>query len=201
MAEHEARGRAFYDHDEEEPRTPARRRRPAADWGVGEEIFDHMPRRRFGRDEPHDIPRGGADDGRRTVRIADAPLPPVKRQEVPEEEFASRDEALRAREEHDAVWGGDEPFAGGSAPVAEPPDEPAPEPQAEAEPVADRRVAGRRTVKIGGRPGEFAPTERRRPSRTAAERVAHRPARFAAWAFALGLLLILVAVATAVAGV
>jgi hypothetical protein len=71
----------------------------------------------------------------------------------------------------------------------------------EAEVVADRRVQGRRTVKIGGRPGEFAPTERRRPSRTAAERAAHRPARFAAWAFALGLLLILVAVATAVAGV
>ncbi len=81
-----------------------------------------------------------------------------------------------------------------------------PEPRAEYTPrtpeiVTDRRVEGRRTVKIGGRPGDFAPLERRRPSRTAAERVAHRPARFAAWAFALGLLLVLIAVATAVAGV
>src|SRR4051794_13851976 len=47
--EHEARPRAaFYDHESEEPR---RRRRPAADWGVGEDIFDRMPSRRFARAE------------------------------------------------------------------------------------------------------------------------------------------------------
>src|SRR5436309_38730 len=48
--------RAFYDHEiDEEPRTGGRRRRPAADWGVGEDIFDRMPSpsRRFShpRDE------------------------------------------------------------------------------------------------------------------------------------------------------
>ena len=118
MADHEARGRAFYDHDEDEPRTPGRRRRPAADWGVGDELFDHMPRRRFGRDEQprrgHEIPRGGADDGRRTLKIGDeAQLPPAQdRQVSPDEEFTSREQALRARQEHDAVWGGDEPFGG-----------------------------------------------------------------------------------------
>src|SRR3954451_25001331 len=47
--DHEARPRAdFYDHESE---TPARRRRPAADWGVGEDIFDRMPSRRFARAE------------------------------------------------------------------------------------------------------------------------------------------------------
>src|SRR3954451_12764053 len=42
--EQEARERAFYDHECDER---SRRRRPAADWGVGEDIFDRMPSRRF----------------------------------------------------------------------------------------------------------------------------------------------------------
>src|SRR3954467_13013381 len=50
MSEHEGRSRAFYDHELEEPRTGGRRR-PAADWGVGEDIFDRMPSRRFARAE------------------------------------------------------------------------------------------------------------------------------------------------------
>jgi hypothetical protein len=206
MPDHEARGRAVYDHDNEEPRTSARRRRPAADWGVGEELFDHMPRRRFARDEPHgyedhdpQIPRGGADDGRRTIVIGDddAQVPPAAAPPADTDaEFASREEALRAREQHDAVWAGAEPFA--PAPrerVPELDDAPA-----APEFVQDRRIEGRRTVKIGGRPGELAMPARRRPPRTVSERVGHRPARFAAWAFALGLLLILIAVATAMAG-
>ena len=292
MPDHEARRRAVYDHDSDEPRTNARRRRPAADWGVGEELFDHMPRRRFGRDESHrpsdhepPIPRGGADDGRRTIVIGDdEPLPPaVKPPAGTDEEFASREDALRAREQHDAVWAGDEPFAperapqddavrAGDEPFAperapqndalragdEPfaperapqddaiwaDDEPfaperapqddavwsgdepfapdsAPQPEDQAAPaddlgteradtrgramplrpvVEDRRVEGRRTVKIGGHPGDLAAPSRHRPARTVSDRVGHRPTRFAAWAFALGLLLILIAVATAMAG-
>jgi hypothetical protein len=58
-------------------------------------------------------------------------------------------------------------------------------------------VEGRRTVKIGGRPAEFYSAPARRPSRTVHERVGSRPDRIAAWAFALGLLLILIAIATA----
>ena len=46
--EHDARTRAFYDHESDEP-APARRRRAAADWGVNEDIFDRMPSRRFKR--------------------------------------------------------------------------------------------------------------------------------------------------------
>ena len=42
---------AFYDHESEEPR---RRRRPAADWGVGEDIFDRMPSRFARRGEHRD---------------------------------------------------------------------------------------------------------------------------------------------------
>jgi hypothetical protein len=45
--EQEARARAFYDHESDEPR---RRRRAAADWGVNEDIFDRMPSR-FARAE------------------------------------------------------------------------------------------------------------------------------------------------------
>src|SRR5262245_46058461 len=112
MPEHEARGRAVYDHDTEEPRPGGRRRRQVADWGVGEELFDGMPGRRFDRRPHQEIPRGDAADGRRTIVIETDDQPAL---EVPppleEQEFTSRDEALRARERHDELWGGDEPFA------------------------------------------------------------------------------------------
>lgn len=66
-------------------------------------------------------------------------------------------------------------------------------------------VGGRRTVLITGRPGTQRTgtpwarphTERRRPPRTIDERLGARPDRVAAWAFGLGLLLILIAVTTA----
>ena len=47
--EHDARTRAFYDHESDE-QSP-RRRRAAADWGVNEDIFDRMPSRRFKRSD------------------------------------------------------------------------------------------------------------------------------------------------------
>jgi hypothetical protein len=224
MPEQEARARAVYDHTDEEPRPAGRRRRQVADWGVGEELFDGMPGRRFDRrGAEHAIPRGGADDGRRTIVITEDEV--RFEDEAPSEEFASRDDALEARREHDAVWAGDEPFAdtiedppndafadaaetfeagGRFAEVAEAFEEggrfaePPPSERAEPDGIVRGGVEGRRTVKIGGRPGEFqsAPT-RRRPARTMHERLGPRPDRIAAWAFALGLLLILIAVATA----
>jgi hypothetical protein len=112
--------------------------------------------------------------------------------EPPSEEFASREDAFQARRTHDAVWAGDEPFA---EPAAEPPP---PEPAVEPHATVRGGVEGRRTVKIGGRPGEFhSPPARRRPSRAMHERLGPRPDRIAAWAFALGVLLILIAIATA----
>jgi len=183
MQDREAQSRAVYDHAEEDPRPAGRRRRQVADWGVGEELFDGMPGRRFDRrGADHRIPRGGADDGRRTIVITENE--PVEKIEVADEEFTSRDDALRAHEEHDAVWRGDEPF------------EPEPTPREAA--VVRGGVEGRRTVKIGGRPADFhSSPARRRPARTVHERLGPRPDRIAAWACALGLLLILIAIATA----
>jgi hypothetical protein len=258
MPEPEARGRAVYDHNDDEPRPAGRRRRQVADWGVGEELFDGMPGRRFERrGADHPIPRGGADDGRRTIVISEDDV--RVEDEAPAEEYTRREDALEARREHDAVWAGDEPFApagrrfaaadGPFAPAgrrsaaadepfaaasrrsaaADEPFAPADEPFAADEPPADpfaaaaeafeaggrfaeappaptRReepdgivrggVEGRRTVKIGGRPAEFH-SPSRRPPKTVHERLGPRPDRIAAWAFALGLLLILIAVATA----
>ena len=222
MSDHEARARAVYNHDENEPRTSGRRRRQVADWGVEEEIFDHMPGRRFERRPTGNHPGAGANDGRRTIVIEPADdLPPEAPQVAAAgEEFASREDALRAHEQHEELWAGDEPFTEAEAPSA------AGELAARAEafdqafgstevdasgaavaprddvPRGDAVVrggqAGRRTVKIGGRPGELqASPVRRRPPRTVSERLGPRPDRVAAWAFALGLLLILIALATA----
>ena len=64
-------------------------------------------------------------------------------------------------------------------------------------------VPERRTVKIGGRPegsleaSRYQRDRARRPPRTAGERIGHRPDRIAMWAFALGLLLIVIAILTA----
>ena len=65
------------------------------------------------------------------------------------------------------------------------------------------RSGERPTKVITGRPGDaprplpMTPAERRRAPRTPAEFVGPRPERIMAWAFALGLLLILVAISTA----
>lgn len=102
-----------------------RRRRPAPDWG-GDELFDHVPRRRFARAE----------------------------QERP---------------------------APGGRPAAEP--------------VTSTAV--RTPTGSGGGSGAVNASRRFEPrSRTVEQRIAASPARLAAWAFALGLLLILIAVAT-----
>ena len=67
----------------------------------------------------------------------------------------------------------------------------------------ERAANGRRTTVITGRP-ERAPrpvsrarAERRRPRRTPAEWIGSSPERIVAWAFVLGLLLILIAISTA----
>ena len=216
MPEPGPEARAVYDHDDDEPRATGRRRRQVADWGVGEELFDGMPGRRFERrGADHSIPRGRVDDGRRTIVITEDDV--LIEDEPTGEEFATRDDALEARRQHDAVWAGDEPFAEPDDVAGDDAAQPDPTAQAD-EPVAadpyseaaERYAAvmgdgivrggveGRRTVKIGGRPAEFhsAPT-RRRPARTMHERLGPRPDRIAAWAFALGILLILIAIATA----
>jgi hypothetical protein len=183
----------LYDHEHEEPRS-ARRRRPVADWGVGEDMFEQMPRNRFSRtaeapprerrlravDAPADaateapetpgreVPRGRVEDGRRTLRIGK------------DEDLPSEIAAIAA----------DRDIHSDEADVPVPPEAAPPAPE-------------RRTVKIGGHPegsleaARYQRDRSRRPRKTAHDRVGHRPDRIAMWAFALGLLLILIAILTA----
>jgi hypothetical protein len=162
---------------------------------VGEDAFAQMPRnrfpraaeappreRRFAREDAErateregddaeataadELPRGGVEDGRRTIRI-DKP-----------EDVPSEIAAITADRDLDDV---EEP---------------------ELRPL-EPAVPERRTVKIGGRPEgslEAARYQRdrpRRPPRTTHERIGARPDRLAMWAVALGLLLIVIAVLTA----
>jgi hypothetical protein len=143
------------------------RRRPADDWGI-DESFPRVRGRRFARD-------GRASEG------------PARSRRHPVED-----------------WGADEAFD----PPAALTEVPAPEESLAAEIVEapePREVVsdGRRTIRINGRPGEvseIAPftsaARRRRPPLTVEERLAGDPTRIIAWAFALGLLLILIAVLT-----
>jgi len=197
MADHHARPARddLYDHEHEESRS-SRRRRPVADWGVGDDVFEQMPRnrfprtaeapareRRFAREDAErrpareaasteaatpgeELPRGGATDGRRTVRI-DKP-----------EDLPSEIAAVTADRDLDGVE--------------------------DLEPLRplEPSVPERRTVKIGGRPegsleaARYQRDRARRPPRTAHERIGARPDRLAMWAVALGVLLILIAVLT-----
>src|SRR4051794_25181524 len=90
MADHEVRGdRAVYDIETEEPRGTGRRR-PAADWGVSEELFDRMP------------------SPRRRFRPAEAPS--LRRESHPrrfeparDDEYAARDDEYAARDDEYAA--------------------------------------------------------------------------------------------------
>jgi hypothetical protein len=72
--EHDARTRAFYDHESDEP--SPRRRRAAADWGVNEDIFDRMPSRRFTRSDRRAEHRDDVD-GHRFERRVSGPSRPT----------------------------------------------------------------------------------------------------------------------------
>src|SRR5918997_5285963 len=75
--EQDARMRAFYDHERDEP-SPRGRRRAAADWGVGEDIFDRMPSRRLKRADRRAEHRDDHDAGRFERRVSGpAAAPPT----------------------------------------------------------------------------------------------------------------------------
>jgi len=173
MPEHATRDQeGLYDHESDAPR-----RRPADDWGIDESF----PRAR----------------GRRFARDARASEGPARSRRRPVEDWGADDAFERGAPDSDV----EEPVAAtAEAPtaeesiVAEVVDTPEPD-----EVVSD----GRRTIRINGRPGEvseIAPftsaARRRRPSPTVEERLAGDPTRIIAWAFLLGLLLILIAVLT-----
>jgi hypothetical protein len=192
MPEHEVRGeRAVYDHETEDPRG-ARRRRPVADWGVGEELFDRMPtpRRRFGR-------TGEAPPARRDAHPRERRFEPTTRETAAprEDRAATTARRDRAAVREDRAAARVEPEHPTVVMDIVPRDD-----LAVAAPAASRRdpaarggVEGRRTVVIGG---QASAARRPRPSRTVGERVGPRPDRLAAYAVALGVLLILIAFLT-----
>jgi hypothetical protein len=269
MSDHQSRTASddVYDHEREEPRS-GRRRRPVADWGVGEDMFEHVPRSRFSR-----VAEGPPRERRFTSRAADADRrsagEPVAREVAPVEDDvelrdapAERPDVEWPRDELDDVDDGtarddsvralrrEEPrrYTGPLRDDADEDEPPAPpRHHADATPpegyprggagdgrrtivigkpedvpseiaaiTADRdlgddseeapaaEVAERRTVRIGGRPEgsleaarSYRDRSRRRPPRRAHERLGARPDRIAMWAFALGLLLIIIAILTA----
>jgi hypothetical protein len=183
-----------YDHEHEEPRPSGRRRRPVADWGVGDDVFEHMPRNRFSRaaDGP---PRERRFSSERRGEHEDVAEPRFERQ--PSE----------APDTHEAQMPRGGVDGRRTIPIGKPEDVPSEiaavtadrDLGADEEPAAPER----RTVKIGGRPegsleaARYQRDRARRPPRTAHERIGARPDRVAMWAVALGILLIVIAVLSA----
>src|SRR5579884_3265764 len=122
--------------------------------------------------------------------------------EVWQEAFARREPARPNRRRLEAIEGGRPARATASASVPAP-QTAAAAPRSEAA-LADRTPAlappVRRTVTIQGRGAErhlpIPDASRRRPSRRAYERSGFRPDRVAMWAVFLGLMLVLVAIAS-----
>jgi hypothetical protein len=206
VPDRKALDRAVYDHEIEAPHEHGeRRRRRVDDWGVGEELFDRMPSRRSGRPSP----RRDAHAARRFAPAEEAPRRFARDETGAEPRRFSHDEAApEAVSPRRFAPGGPDGEAHSAPPVS--PDAPTaelgaaipsvPAPVPGETPRVD--VAGRRTVVITGRPGPLGQIPaRRRPPRTATERIGARPDRIVAWAVALGILLILIAVATANAAV
>ena len=205
MPEHASRdlAAALFDQQSEEHRI--------ADWG-GDELFTRMPRPRRVDDAP-------APRFRPSLMVLDQPE--ERRRTAPGAEWSGEHDRRRppsgtpAEAAHERaerlgieVVDADEPEVEGHA-MASRATRPAgcPDVTGRAEPlhVGDGwdRSGERPTKVITGRPGDaprplpMTPAERRRAPRTPAEFVGPRPERIMAWAFALGLLLILIAISTA----
>jgi hypothetical protein len=215
MSDHHARSARddVYDHEHEEPRS-GRRRRPVADWGVGDDAFETMPRNRFPRaaEAPPRERRFAREDGERRPGEDGEP----RLRAVEDAEQAPRDGAGSEAPEREAEVprgrvddgrrtlriGKDEDLPSEIAAIAADRDINTDELAIPA-PEKGQGVPERRTVKIGGHPegsleaARYQRDRARRPRRTAGERVGHRPDRIAMWAFALGLLLIVIAILTA----
>jgi hypothetical protein len=183
MPEHANRFIGLYDQQNENR---------IADWG-GDELFTRMPRRRAVDDAP-------APRFRPSLVLVDTPAEPAPPTPA-EAEHAVEPPALTVVGDAPAdpledvamtvrQWDGS--FA-------------SEDPRWEtllAPPEDDRAPNGRRTRVITGhpdpalRPLSLVPAERRRPRRTPAEWIGGSPERIMAYAFVLGLILILVAIST-----
>jgi hypothetical protein len=204
MSEHASRFAApLYDQFEDEHQV--------ADWG-GDELFTRMPRRRAVDDAPAPrfgpAPAGGqssAPPARRPLALVESPedsrRAPMGEARSGPRDRPSRtgDQAMRERAERLGLsvveqagprFDADEPVAPSHR-------------FDESGAMIEAEPASRRTKVITGHPGGAPrplPTvrsERRRPTRTPAEWIGPRPERIVGWAFALGLILILIAITTA----
>src|SRR5829696_5190689 len=169
--EHETRARVLYDHESDEPR---RRRHAVADWGVGEDIFDRMPSRRFARADRRAEHRETRFE-RRDDAAGSRELGPGESRTIVIERTAPAEAPPRGERRAssvDAMPPADEPAPARTfvietaAPAAEPP--------------------ARRTVLIKGHPEALPMARASRPPRTAIERVGTSPDRIVAYAVALG---------------
>jgi hypothetical protein len=199
MPEHASRFIGLYDQQNEN-RIP--------DWG-GDELFTRMP-------SPPAVDDSPAPRFRPSLVVVDAPK--ERRRTQPGEEWSgprdrrrprSSDAAMRERADRlgiSVIESDEEPDAESPRAAA------ARQWEAEhassawegaLEPPPERAPNGRRTTLITGRPDgaprplSLVPPERRRPRRTPAEWIGSSPERIVAWAFLLGLLLILIAISTA----
>jgi hypothetical protein len=186
--EQAARERALDDHESDER---SRRRRPAADWGVGEDIFDRMPSRRFKRADRraghHEIVIRRADTGAEAEWVDEGPAAEWVVEDRARDEAPRRSVARAPRRPVESWLDDDGPLVQGESRtivLARPEPEPEPEPP------------GRRTIKISGHPDRLPVPRAPRPPRTAIERIGTSPDRIAAYAVALGFLLVLIAVLT-----
>jgi hypothetical protein len=193
---------ALFDHEQElEPAgghdaaasEPVRgRRRPAPDWG-GDDLFSSTPRRRR-RLDPEQARRAAAER-HRSRDVGEHHLYAVP---TPEDIKWSHE----GRFHRDEVGVAPAEAQPAPAPAPEPGTEPALPPAELADAGADVEFtdiappAGRRTVTVTGHP-EPRIIRQRRPSLTVDQRIGHRPDRIAGWAFALGMVLILIAILTA----
>ena len=178
----------LFDHEQDlEPAGASLRgrERPAPDWG-GDELFSSTPRRRR-RLDPEQA-RRAAVERHRSRDIGEHHLYAVP---SPEDVEWSHP----ARFQRDEAAPVDAP-AGADAPSSWPP-RPIEETAVEAVEFTEiAKPAGRRTVTVTGHP-EPRVIRPRRPAPTVDQRIGHRPDRIAGWAFALGMLLILIAILTA----
>src|SRR5215218_6269215 len=86
----------LYDHEREDPRS-GRRRRPVADWGVGEDMFEHIPRNRFSRAAE------GPPRDRRFSRAAEADRRAAGERS---DDVSSRDDSEGAVDDAPRAWTG-----------------------------------------------------------------------------------------------
>jgi hypothetical protein len=189
--------RALFDQFEDEHRI--------ADWG-GDELFTRMPR-------PRAVDTAPAPRFRPALTLVD---PPAEQASAEGGRFEPAEEVARAEavddrgrferaEEREPSHSAQEAALARAErlglSVVEPP---APSNRFdESGALVEPPAAGRRTKVITGHPGGAPrplPTvraERRRPARTPAEWIGPRPERIVAWAFILGLILIVIAITTA----